>query len=261
MRSSSAQMGWGACWISMRRFINILLISIAITFLGLGILELAKFAVIEKENDELRQEVIEVPEAQPDGADPDDPLNRRIDFESLQSINPDIKGWIYIPGTKIDYPILIGSYDQEYLSRDYRGDYLYAGSIFAYKNTDLKEDSYVQLFGHNMITKQMFGDLTKFQSQDFVDQNPKMYIYLPHRTREYSLASAFGCRYDDVIFTQEFEDLKDVSDNLMERSIIQCDVSENTQQIYTLATCQGYAGTPNRFTVSYFLETEKYVLE
>ena len=31
-----------------------------------------------------------------------------IDWEKLKKINPDIVGWIKVPGTKIDYPVLQG---------------------------------------------------------------------------------------------------------------------------------------------------------
>ena len=37
-----------------------------------------------------------------------------IDFEVLKSINPDIVGWIQIPGTAIDYPICWRAGDNEY---------------------------------------------------------------------------------------------------------------------------------------------------
>ena len=38
--------------------------------------------------------------------DPNDPMNREIDFAALQEVNPDVYAWIWIPGTNVDYPIL-----------------------------------------------------------------------------------------------------------------------------------------------------------
>lgn len=34
--------------------------------------------------------------------------NPHINWENLKSTNPEIVGWIKVPGTKIDYPILQG---------------------------------------------------------------------------------------------------------------------------------------------------------
>lgn len=248
----------------MRRFINILLISIVITLLGLGFLELYKFQKIDMQNDTLRHDVIEVPDIPEDegnNINPEDPANRRVDFEKLQAINPDIKGWIYIPGTNIDYPILIGDQDEEYLSKDFNGNYLYAGSIFAFSGTDLQNDMHVRLYGHNMISKQMFGDLTNFRSQSYADQHNKMYIYLPGRTKIFTIISAFGCRYNDVIFTQLYTDHGTLENELIDRSVIHETPPSGEGQIYTLATCQGYVGTPIRFAVSFMLEKEIFVIE
>ena len=63
---------------------------------------------------------------------PDDELYKPIDLAALQAINPDVSGYIYIPGTPIDYPILkepdAGKY--AYINRDmYRKPSKY-GSIF-----------------------------------------------------------------------------------------------------------------------------------
>ena len=47
-----------------------------------------------------------------------------IDWEKLKKINPDIVGWIKVPGTRIDYPVLQGSRWNEYLHKDYKGGIL-----------------------------------------------------------------------------------------------------------------------------------------
>ncbi|MCC2254546.1 sortase [Ruminococcus sp. CLA-AA-H200] len=248
----------------MRKFLNILLVSIMLTLLGLGVIELIKFHQVDSMNRELWEEVAEVPETPQDetgnSMDPDDPLYWHIDFDALQAVNPDIKGWIYIPGTRINYPILVGDTDQEYLSKDYNGNYLYAGSIFGYAGTDLLEDQYVQLFGHNMISKQMFGDLTNYQSTDYASHNSTMYIYLPDRTKQCRVFSAFGCRYDDPIFAEAHDDQQELITELSERSSIGAAQPEQPRQVFTLATCNGYTGTPNRFTVSFYTEKERFVL-
>lgn len=85
-----------------------------------------------------------------------------IDFGYLQSVNEDIIGWISIPETHIDYPILQGTTLNEYLNKGYDGSYNSLGSIFTYPEADLDEDVHVVLFGHRTFDQQMFGDLNAF---------------------------------------------------------------------------------------------------
>ena len=40
--------------------------------------------------------------------DENDPIYRKIDLDALLAINPDVMGWLYIPDTQIDEPVLLG---------------------------------------------------------------------------------------------------------------------------------------------------------
>ena len=42
-----------------------------------------------------------------------------VDFGELKKLNKDIVAWIKIPGTRINYPIVQGSDDEEYLHRTF----------------------------------------------------------------------------------------------------------------------------------------------
>ena len=42
-----------------------------------------------------------------------------IDFEKLRAVNEDIIGWIWIPDTRINYPLLQGENNSEYLRTAY----------------------------------------------------------------------------------------------------------------------------------------------
>lgn len=45
---------------------------------------------------------------------------RSIDFERLHKINPDIVAWIEVPGTNIDYPVVQGKDNEEYMHHTFR---------------------------------------------------------------------------------------------------------------------------------------------
>lgn len=95
------------------------------------------------------------------------------DMDELISVNPDITGWLRIYGTKIDYPVLQGRTDMEYINKDVYGDYSVSGSIFlsSLNNRDYS-GTYQLIYGHHMENGTMFGDIDKFSDEDcFCNRN------------------------------------------------------------------------------------------
>ena len=77
----------------------------------------------QKDYEEMQEEAV---------TENDDPMQRKIDFEALREINPDVYAWIWIPGTNIDYPILQSAVeaDDYYLNTTIDGKKGYPGSIY-----------------------------------------------------------------------------------------------------------------------------------
>ena len=87
---------------------------------------------------------------------------------NLQEINPDIVAWVRVDGTHMDYPVVIGKDNTEYLNRDYRKEHATAGSVFLdYRNDRLFDDKYSIIYGHNMRADLMFSDIKRFENKDF----------------------------------------------------------------------------------------------
>jgi len=80
--------------------------------------------------------------------------------------------WISIPDTKIDYPIMQGSDNSEYLNKDPYGKYSLSGSIFldSRNNSDFS-DAYSLVYGHHMQGDVMFGSLDNFLEKDYFDNH------------------------------------------------------------------------------------------
>ena len=103
-----------------------------------------------------------------------------VDFDGLNEKNPDVVGYIQIPNTNINYPVVQGEDNEYYLHHGLDKGELYAGSIFIDNEVDLSlgdtsetvQDRTISIFGHNMKNKTMFGDLVKFKKQAFLDENP-----------------------------------------------------------------------------------------
>lgn len=184
------------------------------------------------------------------------PLLRTINFDILQSMNPDICGWIYIPGTNIDQPVLIGENDETYLKKNYKGEYNEIGSVFAFADTSKDfSDAHICIFAHNMKKPLMFGELKKYRNLTFAKEHKTMYFYTPEQSREYDLFSVYECEKNDQTFrhdmledSEEFENLK--------KYISGCDNTGNVEeakadQIVTLACCSENDRIRKRMTVHF----------
>lgn len=82
-----------------------------------------------------------------------------IDFASLVEVNKDCIGWIYVPGTRINYPVVQSSDNIDYVSKTYSGQENIAGCIFSDCRIVSPFTQKTILYGHNMKNGTMFHDL------------------------------------------------------------------------------------------------------
>jgi len=166
-----------------------------------------------------------------------------VDFESLQAINPDVIGWLYVEALpNINYPICRGEDNEYYLHRTFRREYLFAGSIFMdCRNEPDFSDPATIIYGHNMKNQSMFGLLKQLRGQEKYDSAPYFWIMTPTANYRYHIYAAFETRYDSYVYTlfssagDEFlkweEEMKSLSD-------VKCDVPlSGTDHSVVLSTC------------------------
>lgn len=133
---------------------------------------------------------------------PDNPKN----FAELQALNPDVCGWITVPGTAVDYPILQSSDQPEdfYLDHDINKKYRFSGAIYIQKvNFKDFSDPNTVIYGHNMLNGTMMGTLKRFRNKAFFDEHEYFYIYIPGHILTYRIFSAFV--YDDRHLLYSFD--------------------------------------------------------
>ena len=168
--------------------------------------------------------------------------NPHINWKKLKRTNPDIVGWIKVPGTKIDYPVLKGKEWNEYLHKNYEGDYSYAGSIFIQPGTSF-DDRHLVIYGHNM--------------------------YQPGKTIKCTIYSVYDCLDKSATYNTDFSD--DGNDNKWVDWLTMT-VNNNAyypikkkpaekDHIITLSTCSGkQKGDSYRFVV-HSLVTDTVIYE
>lgn len=94
------------------------------------------------------------------------PLN--INWQNLWAINPDVKAWIKLTGTLINYPVVHSTDNDYYLHRDLYGNYSFSGTVFSsYLNRWDGTDDNIILFGHNMQAGTYFSYLAHYVPNDW----------------------------------------------------------------------------------------------
>ena len=109
-----------------------------------------------------------------------------INFELLRFLNPNVVGWVYIPGTSVDYPILKGANKDAFTKTDFLNDKDPNGSIaLNYECSSDFSDKNSTLFGALAEDGTMFADIAKFTEQSFFDANGTVYVITPDGAKEF----------------------------------------------------------------------------
>ena len=130
-----------------------------------------------------------------------------VDFDYLHQINPDIYGWIEIPGTDISYAMLRREGDNNYyMNHAENGSYYSGGCIFSDDmNSPKMTDTVTILYGHNLRNGTMFAKLNDFADPGVFETHRYIYVYLPDRALVYEIFSA-APHSNEQILKHDFSD-------------------------------------------------------
>lgn len=94
------------------------------------------------------------------------------EYKTLYSLNKKLIGWVKIDDTYIDYPVLQTSNNEYYLKHNFDQEEDRNGSIFLDKDCCIFPRSMnLIVYGHHMRSGRMFGQLTKYSSEDFYKEH------------------------------------------------------------------------------------------
>lgn len=125
----------------------------------------------------------------------------RIDFTVLQEENPEIWGWLYIPGTDIDRPLLQSTtsdtYYQDHMADGQEGE---TGALYIEipNQTNLCDFNTV-IHGKDQKEGDLFYELHKFEEPDFFNEHEALYIYTPDNVYTYSIYAAYYDEGSDIL--------------------------------------------------------------
>ncbi len=183
-------------------------------------------------------------------------------YAALYEKNPEFIGWLTLPDTVIDYPVMQTPDDEEkYLHLDFDGEYSSAGTPFADTDSSIEPPSdNIIIYGHNMNTKKMFYELTNYDSEEFYKNHKTIIFDTIYGPGKYEVVAAFRSqaypkgttgvfKYYDFFDAESEEDF----DAYMEscRALTPYEIESTAKygdKLITLSTC-AYHSETGRFVV------------
>ena len=171
-------------------------------------------------------------------------------FSALYELNPDLVGWIRIPGTNISYPVVQSEETKKdyYLRRDYYGKSDTHGCIYVREQCDVFAPSdNCTIYGHRMKDGTMFAELAYYEDKTFWEQHQYIEFNTLTELHTYQILAVFitTSSVGEGFSYHQFVDAGDSSD--FNRFISQCKAldlyetgisAQPGDKLITLSTCE-----------------------
>lgn len=207
--------------------------------------------------------------AQPSPAAPADPAGEAeedsgetgVDLAALQAVNPEVVGWIDIPGTEISYPVVQAADNDYYLTHTWKKETSSVGAIFMdYRSDAALGDFNTLLYGHRMRNGSMFAGLKNYRDQSFWEASPSIFLTDAGGTHRYDIFAACQAKVDAALYTPgaESQTLADEALTFVStRNALTTGITPSSDdRILTLVTCTG-TGYSARWVVQAVLVPEE----
>ena len=176
---------------------------------------------------------------------------------ALKKQNPDTVGWIHIPGTNIDYPIVMPPAEdpEYYMDHSFSGANYSTGAIFIETRCrpGILLNKNTIIVGHNIrLQGMMFNQLVKFEQEDFFKEHSEVYIYTEEGKFVFNLFSFYKVDQEynfrrvnfqnDEVYLQYLEAMRQNSYHQREGLTFSAD-----DRIITMYTCTNDNIKSNRY--------------
>ena len=186
----------------------------------------------------------EAPEEVPVWQDPYAQALKDMDFSALRQQNPDVLGWILIPGTRVSYPVVQGTDNSYYLDHTWRGGKNSVGAIFMEcRNSSDLSDFNTIIYGHRMNNRSMFGTLSQYKSRSYWQAHPYVYLTDDSGTHRYEIFAAGEVSVDSDVYRRGLRSdssRQSFLDSCLALSALNTGVTPHVyDRVLTLSTCTG----------------------
>jgi len=182
----------------------------------------------------------------------------QVNFDELMALNSDTIGWIRFDPEPaiINYPIVQGKDNQEYLHKTFSANDNSLGTIFlnVENNPNFRYQNSI-VYGHRMRDGSMFRHLQDYEDRAFWEANPYFYIYTPDgQELIYHIYSMGEVLDTSDTYLTEFNTEEEYQNFLnMTKQVSLYDTGievTSSDTIVTLSTCTS-ASDNHRFVVRY----------
>ena len=182
----------------------------------------------------------------------------RHDLAALAAENPDCVGWLTIPDTPVDYPVVWTTEEPEhYLRRNFYDSYASGGTPFLDgRNQAQAEGQNLILYGHNMLDGSMFKPLLQYLTPNFRQTHQDIYLELNGAQYHYQVIADLETNtrspvytYTDLNNTAEMEDFRAA---LLEETGLEA--VPRTEGYLTLSTCNDQGGNSRVLVIAALVE-------
>ena len=168
------------------------------------------------------------------------------DLDACKAINSDFIGWLQIPGTKVDYPVVLTNDVDYYLDHTFDRQENIIGCLFSLGKSDYSTPSRnIAVYGHHMRRSRsttMFQPLHEYKSASFRNAHADITFDTLYGSRSYTVFAVINKRESDwdasaADFASD-ADYQAFLDRVQDWSLYDTGVHVSTDDhILTLITC------------------------
>ena len=206
----------------------------------------------EKEDFKDLAELVAVTQTQPSETDtPSGESDAEMESErtgrnlsGLLALNSDCIGWLSIPGTAVDYPVMhTPGNPQKYLRQNFYGEYSQSGVPFLDGRCNADSANLI-IYGHNMNNGTMFSNLRCYTDPAFCAEHSVIEFETADGLKLYEVFAVLKTDNADewyaFISAEEKESFDERIGSIMAQSLYKPDITpEYGQRILSLSTCYG----------------------
>ena len=188
-----------------------------------------------------------------------------VDWDKLRAKNPDTVGWVYIPGTTVNYPIVHTLDDEKYLTTDFDGKQTWGatyGSIFlsAANAVDFSDANNI-IYGHHLNNGSMFAAIAGFEDAAKFNASRTVYLLTPQGNFKLKTFSLVHVAADDPLAQTAFsssEELASYVQDKIDRSVVTVSdipAAADLTRIFSFATCDNLPSDGRFVLFSYIADS------